>query len=344
MIDILRAGLLTTVQDLGRTGQREFGVASGGAIDPLACIVANRLTGNELNAATLEITMGTCALRFSSATVVALTGADCHADLDGVPVWSWWRFPVARGQTLTLRPSRFGMRTYLAVAGGIDVPVALGSCSTDLAAGFGGHEGRALRDGDRLGIGKGGEGGKGHASADTRNVAPLGVRPPLWLSDPLAHRVRVLPGPEYDDFTAATHKTFWENPWQVTPNSNRMGYRLAGPEALSRKKNRANDLPSHGVLPGVIQVPPSGQPIILLADAQTTGGYPKIGTVISADLWRLGQARLGSTLYFSECTQAEAREAWREQLRYLAQIERALAWHDRGILDTPRRPAITRKR
>ncbi|MGC7404769.1 biotin-dependent carboxyltransferase family protein [Pandoraea pneumonica] len=336
MIDILRAGLLTTVQDLGRTGQREFGVASGGAIDPLACAVANRLVGNDLNAATLEITMGTCALRFSSATVVALTGADCHADLDGVPVWSWWRFPVARGQTLTLRPARFGMRTYLAVAGGIDVPVALGSRSTDLAAGFGGHEGRALHDGDRLSI--------GHASAATHNVGPLGVRPPLWLSDPLAHRVRVLPGPEYDDFTAATHKTFWENPWQVTPNSNRMGYRLAGPEALARKKNRAHDLPSHGVLPGVIQVPPSGQPIILLADAQTTGGYPKIGTVISADLWRLGQARLGSTLYFSECTQAEAREAWREQLRYLAQIERALAWHDRGILDTSRRPAISRKR
>ncbi|QHE90633.1 5-oxoprolinase/urea amidolyase family protein [Pandoraea fibrosis] len=336
MIDIQRAGLLTTVQDLGRTRQREFGVASGGAVDPLACAVANRLVGNALSAATLEITMGTCVVRFSTATLVALTGADCHADLDGTPVWSWWRFPVARGQTLTLRPARFGMRTYLAVAGGIDVPETLGSRSTDLAAGFGGFEGRALRDGDRIGIGR--------ANAALRKVEPLGVRPPLWLSDPLAQRVRVLPGPEYDDFTAATHKSFWENPWQVTPNSNRMGYRLAGPEPLARKKNRSHDLLSHGVLPGVIQVPPSGQPIILLADAQTTGGYPKIGTVITADLWRLGQARLGSTLYFSECSAAEAREALREQLRYLAQIERALAWHDRGILHTPRVPAITRKR
>jgi biotin-dependent carboxylase-like uncharacterized protein len=336
VIDILRAGLLTTVQDLGRTGQREFGVASGGAIDPLACAVANRLAGNEPNAATLEITMGACTLRFASSTLVALTGADCHAELDGTPVWSWWRFPVARGQTLTLRASRFGMRTYLAVAGGIDVPETLGSRSTDLAAGFGGFEGRALRDGDRIAI--------GHASAEARKATALGVRPPLWLSDPLAHRVRVLPGPEYDDFTAATHKQFWENPWQVTPNSNRMGYRLAGPEPLARKKNRMNDLLSHGVLPGVIQVPPSGQPIILVADAQTTGGYPKIGTVISADLWRLGQARLGSTLYFSECTATEAREAWREQLRYLAQIERALAWHDRGILKAPRTPAVSRKR
>ncbi|ALS66015.1 biotin-dependent carboxyltransferase family protein [Pandoraea apista] len=336
MIDIQRAGLLTTVQDLGRPRQREFGVASGGAVDPLACAVANRLVGNDLSAATLEITMGTCVMRFSAATLVALTGADCHADLDGTPVWSWWRFPVARGQTLTLRPARFGMRTYLAVAGGVDVPETLGSRSTDLAAGFGGFEGRALHDGDRIAIGR--------ASAAVRHVEPLGVRPPLWLSDPLAQRVRVLPGPEYDDFTAATHKSFWENPWQVTPNSNRMGYRLAGPEPLTRKKNRSHDLLSHGVLPGVIQVPPSGQPIILLADAQTTGGYPKIGTVISADLWRLGQARLGSTLYFSECSAAEAREALREQLRYLAQIERALAWHDRGILTTPRVPAITRKR
>ncbi|VVE86602.1 biotin-dependent carboxyltransferase family protein [Pandoraea bronchicola] len=336
MIDIQRAGLLTTVQDLGRPRQREYGVASGGAVDSLACTVANRLVGNDLNAATLEITMGACVLRFSAATLVALTGADCHADLDGTPVWSWWRFPVARGQTLTLRPARFGMRTYLAVAGGIDVPETLGSRSTDLAAGFGGFEGRALRDGDRIAI--------GHAGAAVRHVEPLGVRPPVWLSDPLAHRVRVLPGPEYDDFTAATHKRFWENPWQVTPNSNRMGYRLSGPEPLERKKNRSHDLLSHGVLPGVIQVPPSGQPIILLADAQTTGGYPKIGTVISADLWRLGQARLGGTLYFSECSAAEAREALREQLRYLAQIERALAWHDRGILNTPRVPAITRKR
>ena len=335
MIDILRAGLLTTVQDLGRSRLREFGIASGGAVDALACAVANRLAGNDPNAATLEITMGACVLRFASATLVALAGADCHADLDGVPVWSWWRFPVARGQTLTLRPARFGMRTYLAVAGGVDVPETLGSRSTDLAAGFGGFEGRALRDGDRIAIGQ--------PSAAARKAAPLGVRPPVWLSDPLAHRVRVLPGPEYDDFMAASHKGFWEHPWHVTPNSNRMGYRLSGPEPLARKKNRNHDLLSHGVLPGVIQVPPSGQPIILMADAQTTGGYPKIGVVISADLWRLGQARLGSTLYFSECSGAEAREALHEQRRYLAQIERALAWHDHGILTTSRRPAISRK-
>ena len=336
MIDILRAGLLTSVQDLGRPRQREFGVASGGAVDSLACAVANRLVGNEPNAATLEITMGACVLRFSCATLVALAGADCHADLDGAPVWSWWRFPVARGQTLTLRPARFGMRTYVAVAGGIDVPETLGSRSTDLTAGFGGFEGRALRDGDRIAI--------CHASAATRKLAPMGVRPPVWLSDPLAHRVRMLPGPEYDDFSALAHKHFWESAWRVTPNSNRMGYRLSGSEPLARKKNRSHDLLSHGVVPGVIQVPPSGQPIVLLADAQTTGGYPKIGTVISADLWRLGQVRLGSTLYFSECSAAEAREALREQLRYLAQIDRAIAWHDRGILNTPRVPAITRER
>ena len=258
MIDIHRAGLLTTVQDLGRTGMRAFGVAGGGAVDPLACAVANRLVGNPLNAATLEITMGACVLRFTSATLVSLTGADCHADLGGTPVWSWWRFPVSRGQTLTLRPSRVGMRTYLAVAGGIDVPETLGSRSTDLAAGFGGFAGRALRDGDRIAI--------AHPGAAARHAAPLGVRPPLWLSDPLVQRVRVLPGPEYDDFTAAAQKHFWENPWQVTPNSNRMGYRLSGPEPLARKKNRSQDLLSHGVLPGVIQVPPSGQPIILLAE------------------------------------------------------------------------------
>lgn len=335
MIDILRAGLLTTIQDLGRPGHRALGVASGGALDPLALAVANRLVGNDVGAATIEITMGPCAVRFTRATVVSLAGADCRADLDGTPVWSWWRFPVAKGQTLTLRPARFGMRTYLAVAGGIDVPLQLDSRSTDITAGFGGFDGRALHDGDKLATGKPHD-TISHASA-------LGVRPPLWLSDPIAHRIRVLPGPEYDDFSAASHKLFWENPWQVTPNSNRMGYRLEGQEPLTRKKNRQHDLVSHGVVPGVVQVPPSGQPIILLADAQTTGGYPKIGTVISADLWRLGQARLGSTVYFSECTAAEAREALREQLRYLEQVERALVWHDRGILQTAPRAAVSRR-
>ncbi|GAB3627534.1 allophanate hydrolase [Pandoraea terrae] len=331
MIDILRAGLLTSVQDLGRPGYRTLGVSSGGALDPLALMVANRLVGNDAGAAGLEITMAPCAFRFGMDTVMALTGADCYADLDGKPVWSWWRFPVSRGQTLTLRPARFGMRTYLAVAGGIDVTPRLGSRSTDLTARFGGHQGRPLHDGDQLQTGA-------PAVPWQADLPPLGVRPPVWASDPGGHRIRVLPGPDHDDFTAAAHKTFWETPWKITPNSNRMGYRLAG-AVLERKKNRHHDLLSHGVLPGVIQVPPSGQPIILLADAQTTGGYPKFGVVIAADLWRLGQARLGANLHFSVCTLAQAREALREQMRYLEQIERALAWHDRGILDAVPRAA-----
>jgi biotin-dependent carboxylase-like uncharacterized protein len=216
---------------------------------------------------------------------------------------------VQAGQTLKLAAPRERMRSYLAVSGGIAVPQALGSRSTDLKAGFGGLDGRALRDGDRLPL----------------NLQPdlpsrrIGLRPPDWDAS-----VRVLPGPEWDEFSAAARAAFFDADWQLTPQSNRMGYRFAGPPL---KRERGGELPSHGVLPGVIQVPPSGQPIVLLADAQTTGGYPKIGVVIRADLWKLAQLRLAATLRFVPCTLAEAHAALRLQQATIDQLRTAL--HDR---------------
>lgn len=333
MIDILRAGLLTSVQDLGRRGYRHLGIGLCGALDPLALSIANRLVGNEPGAAGLEITMGPCSLRFTCDTRVALSGADCHADLQGTPVAAWWSFPVKSGQVLTLRTARLGMRAYVAVAGGIAVPDALGSRSTDLIAGFGGHKGRALRDGDRLPTGT-------PAPGTNLSAPAFGVKPPVWRVNPQTTVIRVMPGPEYDDFTVASHHTFWNADWTVTPNSNRMGYRLAGPE-LQRKKNRSHDLLSHGVVPGVIQVPPSGQPIVLLADAQTTGGYPKIGTAIGADIWKLAQVRLGASLRFAYCSLDQAHQALHETTRYAAQIEQALVWHHEGFLNNAPRAART---
>ncbi|WP_321818435.1 MULTISPECIES: biotin-dependent carboxyltransferase family protein [unclassified Paraburkholderia] len=341
MIEVLRAGLLTTVQDPGRTGYHHLGVATCGALDTLALEVGNRLVGNRPDAAGLEITFGPVVLRFARATRVAITGTDFGATLGGKPVWSWWSLPVAAGEELVLPGAKRGMRVYVSVAGGIDVLPMLGSRSTDLAAGFGGLAGRALKDGDRLAIGASFAPGGERASL-VPGAPAFGVKAPsqcsfVYVDEPHYRRgrhadgvlwalpVRVLRGPEYDSFTADAQRTFWSDEWQVTPNSNRMGYRLEG-TPLARANGA--DLLSHAVLPGTIQVPPSGQPIVLMSDAQTTGGYPKIGAVIRADLWKLAQVRLGGGVRFVETTPAAARHALLEERAYLRQIETAIAMQD----------------
>ncbi|AKJ69493.1 hypothetical protein PATSB16_38300 [Pandoraea thiooxydans] len=334
MIEILRAGVLSSVQDLGRHGFRHLGIGVAGALDPLAMLVGNRLLDNPVDAAVIEFTLGASAVRFTQDCRIALTGADCRAELDGQRVWSWWSFPVARGQTLTLRSPRQGMRTYLAIGGGIDVPMLLNSRSTHLSGGFGGWHGRALRDGDRLPL------GVASAALESR-AAPYGVQSPAGFPGLETTSIRVLNGPEYEDFTVASHKTFWDTDWQVTPNSNRMGYRLGGPE-LHRKKHRHHDLLSHGVVPGVVQVPPAGQPIILMADGQTTGGYPKIGVVIGADLWKLAQVRLGAAVRFIPVSRTDALQALQDTRRYLDQVDRILAWRHAGVVQAGPRRAITR--
>lgn len=325
MIVVLKPGMLASVQDLGRHGHRQSGICPGGALDTLALTIANRLVGNPDAAAGLELTMGGCELRFDTATRIALAGDDFGARLDGVPIWPCWSVPVQAGQTLKLvganaAAGKKGLRTWLAVAGGIDVPPVLGSRSTDLKAGFGGLAGRALKKGDRLPLG-----------APTLNSSQLarrrfGVRPPEWAIDSRdfgeAIPLRVMLGPESGLFTPASLAAMWREPWRVTPQSNRMGSRLEGP-VLERK--RAGDMLSSGVIPGTIQVPPSGQPIILMGDAQTTGGYPRIGVVIRADLWKLAQAPLGGMLRLLQVDAAEALQAWTLQQRHLMQMTQGLA-------------------
>jgi len=303
MIDILRAGPLATVQDLGRPGWRGQGLSLCGALDGLALRSGNLLVGNEDGAAGLEFTLGPAVLRFRADAVIALTGCDADARLDGRPLRAWWRQPVRAGQTLRLAAPREGMRACLCVAGGIAVPPVLGSRSTDLKAGFGGLDGRALRDGDVLPLGV----------ATALPSRRIGIRPPTWDAS-----VRLLPGPEFDDFDAAD---VFSTDWRVTPQSNRMGYRLAGPALMRR---RGGELASHGVLPGLVQLPPSGQPIVLLADAQTTGGYPRLGVVIRADLWKLAQLRLGGTLRFTPCGPDEALDALRRHEAALERLRTAL--------------------
>ncbi|QNK69329.1 biotin-dependent carboxyltransferase family protein [Variovorax sp. PAMC26660] len=324
MIVIQKPGLLASVQDLGRHGHRQLGICPGGALDVLSLALANRLVGNVDGAAGLELTMGGCELRFEADTRIALTGDDFSATLDGVPLWPCWSVPVRAGQTLRLTGAnaagrkKAGLRSWLAVAGGIDVPPILGSRSTDLKASFGGHEGRALRKGDRLSL------GASRLSEAQRTRRPFGLRGPDWGAEEAdaAIALRVLPGPEFEQFTLAARDLLWGERWRITPQSNRMGSRLAGAEL---KRKRGGDMLSSGVIPGTIQVPPSGLPIILMGDAQTTGGYPRIGVVIRADLWKLAQAPLNGKLRLVQVDMAQSLTAWADQQRYLRQVAQGLA-------------------
>ncbi len=304
MLKIIRAGMQTTVQDTGRFGYRLAGVSRSGALDTPSLIIANALVGNSRDAAGLEVTLGNCVIEFRGAGWFALTGADCDAVLDGHPVWTGWRLPYHNGQRLELKLPRHGMRSYLAVAGGLKVPEVMGSHSTDLKGGFGGFKGRQLADGDAIAIGD-----ARHEFHDSAGVKQL-----LW-----GNRIRALPGPEYHEFSEQSRDDFWRLPWHLSPQSNRMGYRLQG-QVLARTDQR--ELLSHGLLPGVIQVPHNGQPIVLMNDAQTTGGYPRIAAIIEADLYHLAQIRLGEPIHFVQCTLEEALKARHDQRLYLDQ----LAW------------------
>jgi biotin-dependent carboxylase-like uncharacterized protein len=318
VITVLAQGGSATVQDRGRHGALRWGVGTAGAMDSLALAGGNLLVGNDADAAAIEIQVFPYEIRFERDCVFALTGADCGACLDGVPLLPWASAAATSGAVLRFelpRPSLApAARAYLCVAGGIDVPLVLGSRSTQLRGAFGGFEGRALKQGDCLPIG----------AAQERAVAPIGTGlvPPA-LAMPLAvdelPAIRVLPAAEYGRFTEASQKAFWDEPWKVTPQSDRYGFRLAGPNLAPKA---AMEMRSHGIVPGVIQVPPGGQPIVQMRDAQPSGGYPKIGTVIEADLWRLGQAPIGSRLRFVETDWDGALAADQDCRTWLATVRR----------------------
>ena len=273
---MLEPGLLTTVQDLGRRGQRRFGVAEAGPADAAAHRSANRRLGNDEEAAALECTMAGPTLRFLRVMRFAIDGADLGAVLRRADLGDW---PVPLGTAVLARPDNMllftgrqaGARAYVAFAGGIEVPRVGGSRATDLAGGFGGLGGRALRAGDLLGVGLPRE--------------PPGATGPPW-NQPAAHVViRVVLGPQYDLFPPGEVERFLRETFRVGSTSDRTGCRLEGPRLAARE----GEITSDGMVPGSIQVPPDGKPIVMLADAPTTGGYPKIATVVTADLAKLAQ-------------------------------------------------------
>jgi biotin-dependent carboxylase-like uncharacterized protein len=307
---VLTPGLETTVQDLGRSGFRQLGVALGGALDPLSLQAGNALLGNAPAAAGLEFALTGPTLRAETEQLIAVLGAGSAATLDGRPLPRAQPVRLAAGSVLKLGPLTYGARSWLCVAGGLALASVLGSCSTDLSAGFGGLQGRALRAGDRLPVGPRPPAASRlleQLAARGAVAAPWGVAVDRAAPGPL----RVLP------YADADLRGFRASGWTVAADSNRMGVRLQG---AALPVEAGGTRLSAGVAPGAIQLLPSGQPIVLLADAQTIGGYPLLGAVIRADLPRLAQARPGGRLQFEVVSLADAEGAAREQEVALARL------------------------
>lgn len=326
MIEVLAAGALATVQDLGRAGALRWGVGCAGAMDPLALAAGNVLLCNDEGAAAVELPVFPFKVRFAVDCGFVVTGADVACTLAGRPLLPWTVARARAGDELQLDPPRRGAtwpasRAYLCVAGGIDVPAVLGSRSTQLRGAFGGFEGRALRAGDRLRAGN-----PGASVAEGLGLLPPALALPLHADRLPA--LRVLPAAEYALYTEPSQQAFWSEPWKISAQSDRYGYRLEG-RAL--QPLAPIEMRSHGIVPGVIQVPPGGQPIVQMRDAQPSGGYPKLGTVIDADLWRLGQAPVGSRVRFVACSWDEAvaalaeTECWLTEARRWVRLQREVA-------------------
>jgi antagonist of KipI len=306
-LHIIRPGLLTTVQDGGRWGYQEIGISVSGAMDPRAHRIANALLGNDPSAATLEITLRGPEIEFDEDRVVALCGADFVVTIGDHLVASDVPFKVPQGARLKIGVRSRGSRAYLAIAGGIDVPPLFGSRATHLPSRLGGFEGRALAAGDHLPLGP--------SPAAARGRTP---RAPAFTL-PRGHaRLRVLPGPQCERFAPEALDRLQSAPFTVQPASDRMGYRLDGPRIEQAVTTEMISDPSPL---GALQIPASGQPILLMADRQTTGGYPKLAVVISADIGLAGQLGPGDTIAFAICTRQEALAALIAQERSLMAIE-----------------------
>jgi antagonist of KipI len=304
MIQVQEAGLFTTVQDLGREGFGPLAVSASGAADPISLRLGNRLVGNAEGEAGLEMTLLGGTFLFPDGAILALTGSDFGATLDGKPVGLWTPVEASPGQVLRLGPTRTGARCYLCVRGGIAVKLFLGRASTHTLSGLGGHEGRALRKGDMLKI------GEANGSYRKRALAAKafeGLSPRKVL--------RVTPGPQSDWFPDSAQQIFYGNAYRVAEESNRMGLRLEGAAIPAPAGGR---MISEGIALGAIQVPDGGLPIILFVEQQTTGGYPKIANVISADLHSLGQLRPRDEIRFERVEWETARSLLREQEDLLA--------------------------
>jgi len=311
--EVLSPGIISTVQDLGRFGCARYGVAASGALDGFAARAANLLVGNDENAAVVEATLMGLRLKILRDTVVAVTGGDLQPRIGAGPLPLWRAHRVREGDTLVFSGPASGLRAYLAVAGGIRVAAVMGSRSTNLASGFGGFEGRGLRKGDVLAAGPAEDPLRFADRAFLPEEVPVCASP--W-------RLRVVWGPQDDHFSEEGRQVFATVAFSVSPDSDRTGIRLKGP-AVDRKPGLEESIISEGILPGAIQVPGDGQPIIILGET-ASGGYRKIATVISADLARLGQITPGDEVSFEAVAIEEAVQALREMEGKLERFRKSL--------------------
>jgi len=321
----VRAGFLTSVQDLGRTGFREFGVSLGGALDAHALRVANLLAGNDESAAGLEITFGGLRLRFADDRIVVWGGGNFDARISSTSSPAGHPVLVRVGEEFSIGSPSGGCRAWLAISGGIDVPVVLGSRSGDLRAGFGGVRGRPVRDGEEFPLGENPSSAK-LLIEKLRTEKIARWKPPHDWSSPARREplLRFVRGSESGRFNDVSFQRFTGETFSVSPDSDRMGIRLDGPRLEQRQDV---DLLSEAVAPGTVQVPPNGKPILLLNDCQTIGGYPKIAHVITVDLPITAQLCPGDRVRFSKVSIRDAHGLLLERERNLEQFRRGLESH-----------------
>jgi biotin-dependent carboxylase-like uncharacterized protein len=300
-LKILSPGPLTTVQDLGRFGYGRYGVAPGGAVDPFSLRIANLLVDNPDDEACLEMTFTGLIAKALTDLSIAVTGGDLRPLVNGKPLRMWRSHVLRKGEILSFKGARRGCRAYLALGGGIDAPPVMGSRSTNLSSKFGGFWGRPLQKGDRLSS----HSPHLHLKAEGRAFDPewIPAYPKEWV-------LRVVFGPQHDHFPEEARQLFLTSLFRITSQSDRTGIRLAGP-VIERKEGMEESIISEGVVSGAIQIPGDGQPIIILGET-VTGGYRKIGTVISADLPLLGQMKPGEDARFQEVTVDEAYRVLKE--------------------------------
>ena len=307
IVEVLEPGILTTVQDRGRYGYQRYGVPASGALDEFSLRVANILVGNDEGAAALELTFAGASLRFLAPTILSIAGADLGPEVNGAPIAQWEAVPVGRDDVLSFEHVGAGMRGYLALAGGIDVPRVLGSRSTYSRSKLGGLDGRPLQARDVL-------------QCDPPDTRLRGKTMPKSNIPDLAqgHELRVVLGPQADAFTADGIGTFLSSTYTVTNLSDRTGYRLEGPAV---EHVSGADMISDGIPLGAVQITGDGMPIVLLSDRGTTGGYTKIATVISTDIPGLAQAAPGDTVTFTSVTVEEAHRALKEREQVLDELK-----------------------
>ncbi len=311
--ELLSPGIMSSVQDLGRFGCARYGVAASGVLDAFAARVGNLLVGNDENAAVVETTLMGLRIKVLRDTVVAVTGGDLQARKGSEPLPMWRSHTVREGEILVFSGPASGFRAYLAVAGGIQVTTVMGSRSTNLSSGFGGFGGRALRKGDILAV----EPVNDPIRFSDRVFSPEAV--PAYASP---WRLRIVWGPQDDHFSEEGKQTFATAGFTVSPDSDRTGIRLKGPE-VSRKPGLEESIISEGILSGAIQIPGDGQPIIILGET-ASGGYRKIATVISADLPLLGQITPGDEVSFEAVLMEAAIQALREMEGKIEELKRSL--------------------